>query len=175
MPTKPIDRLLFAQGGQCFFCKQALEKVDASVEHLVAQAHGGKDNDENLVACCKSLNRLLGSMSLKEKLDVVLKQRGAFSCPARSQVVAASAATPQALAKTIQPKAGSPLALVVDNLRKRGNSRPLRVDKLVNTIRMVLEQQKLDGGMTEKLMAQLRSHRWISVDENRVTYSLPTT
>ncbi len=82
MPTKPIERLMFAQGGECFFCRRPLRKADASVEHLVAVTHGGKDNDENCVACCKSLNTLFGRMSLKEKLHIILNQKGDFACPA---------------------------------------------------------------------------------------------
>jgi len=54
MPTTPLQRLLFAQGGDCFFCRKKLGKAEASVEHLVALTHGGRDNDENCVACCKS-------------------------------------------------------------------------------------------------------------------------
>ncbi len=82
MPTKPIERLLFAQGGQCFFCEQNLPRGEASVEHIVAVTHGGKDNDENCVACCKALNNLFGRMSLKEKLQILLRQKGNFICPA---------------------------------------------------------------------------------------------
>jgi hypothetical protein len=81
MPTTPMSRLLFAQGGDCFFCKAPLPKNEASVEHLFATANGGPDNDANCVACCKALNTLLGSMSLKEKLHVVLNQKGKFVCP----------------------------------------------------------------------------------------------
>lgn len=81
MPTKPIERLLFAQGGLCFFCGHALPKEQASVEHLLASANGGANADENCVACCKTLNQLLGSRSLKEKFQVVLAQRGRFHCP----------------------------------------------------------------------------------------------
>ena len=33
MPTTPIQRLLFAQGGNCFFCSHKLTKAEASVEH----------------------------------------------------------------------------------------------------------------------------------------------
>jgi hypothetical protein len=44
MATKPIGSLLFARAGMRFFCKQALNKADASVEHLVVQTHSGKDN-----------------------------------------------------------------------------------------------------------------------------------
>ena len=82
MPTKPIERLLFTQGGQCFFCEQKLPRTEASVEHIVAVTHGGKDNDENCVACCKALNNLFGRMSLKEKLQILLRQKGNFICPA---------------------------------------------------------------------------------------------
>ena len=81
MATTALDRLLFAQGGDCFFCHQALPRGEASVEHLVASTLGGGDNDENCVACCKTLNRLFGRMSLKEKMQLLLKQRGDFQCP----------------------------------------------------------------------------------------------
>ena len=72
---------MFVQGGFCFFCKQPLPKFEASVEHLQASANGGNNNDENCVACCKAVNALLGSMSLKEKFQVVLNQKGQFKCP----------------------------------------------------------------------------------------------
>ena len=81
MPTKPIDRLMFAQGGQCFFCKKTLSKAEASVEHLLASSHAGTNKDDNCVVCCKALNALLGSMTLKEKIQVVLNQKGKFKCP----------------------------------------------------------------------------------------------
>jgi hypothetical protein len=81
MPTKPLDRLMFAQGDLCFFCKHPLPKAEASVEHLVAKARDGSSKDENCVACCKAMNALLGSMSLKEKFQVVLNQKGTFICP----------------------------------------------------------------------------------------------
>lgn len=174
MPTKPIDRLLFAQGGACFFCKQALDKADASIEHLVAQTHGGKDNDENLVVCCKTLNSLLGRMSLKEKLEVVLRQRTGFQCPAQSAVKKAPTQTVASKTTVPQPKAGTPLAVVVENLKKRGAGRPARLDKLLNTIKTALEHKKLDGNLADKVLAQLRSHRWITVEADKVTYSLPS-
>ncbi len=90
MPTKPIERLMFTQGGLCFFCRKPLPKAEASVEHLVAATHGGKDNDDNCVVCCKTLNTLFGRMSLKEKLQIVLNQRGDFKCPAGTPMAAAS-------------------------------------------------------------------------------------
>ena len=74
MPKKTLGRPMFAQGGQCFFCKKTLTKQEASVEHLLASANGGKNSDDNCVACCKTLNALLGSMALKEKVQVILNQ-----------------------------------------------------------------------------------------------------
>src|SRR5687767_9001118 len=84
MPTKPLDRLLFTQGGACFFCREPLPQSEASVEHLVASANGGDNGDDNCVACCKALNALFGSMSLKEKIQLVLNQKGQFRCPNKS-------------------------------------------------------------------------------------------
>lgn len=81
MPTRPIDRLMFAQGNCCFFCRQPLPKEQASVEHLVASSRGGSNADENCVACCATVNRLLGSMSVKDKFQVVLNHQGKFRCP----------------------------------------------------------------------------------------------
>src|SRR4051794_3732619 len=78
---KQLDRLMFLQGALCFFCKQPLPAGDASVEHLLASANGGSNSEENCVACCKSLNAIFGHKSLKEKLQVVLNQKGQFKCP----------------------------------------------------------------------------------------------
>jgi len=78
---KQLDRLLFEQGNQRVFCRKPLKPIDASVEHLVASANGGTNGEENCVACCKKLNALLGSKSLKEKMQIVLNQRGSFRCP----------------------------------------------------------------------------------------------
>jgi 5-methylcytosine-specific restriction endonuclease McrA len=92
---KQLDRLLFVQGGECFFCKKPLRKADASVEHLLASANGGTNAEDNCVACCKTLNALLGSKSLKEKLEVFLRQKGAFRCPAETSVPQASSPAPR--------------------------------------------------------------------------------
>ena len=98
---KQLDRLLFAQGGDCFFCKKPLPKAEASVEHLFAPANGGPNSEDNCVACCKTLNALLGSRPLKEKIEVLLKQKGAFVCPA-SLVQQQSASLPVP-AKVVSP------------------------------------------------------------------------
>jgi len=172
MPTTPLQRLLFAQGGDCFFCRKKLTKADASVEHLVALTHGGKDNDENCVACCKSLNHLLGRMSLKEKLQIVMNQRGAFVCPA---------VQPNEATKPGQPKAPSPrkrthderFALVLADLQKRGSARPSTADKLLNTIRSQLTQLGEPVAEADALLGELRARSFVAVAEDKVTYALP--
>lgn len=120
---KTLDRLLFIQGGECFFCKKPLAKTDASIEHLVASANGGTNGEDNCVACCKTLNALLGSKSLKEKIEVVLRQKGTFKCPGdfaqtnapsvpssqQASASKASAATPKAAAPaSSRPASPSP-------------------------------------------------------------------
>jgi 5-methylcytosine-specific restriction endonuclease McrA len=92
MPTTNLDRVLFLQGGQCFFCAKMLSKAEASVEHLVPKAHGGNDHIDNLVACCTALNSFFGSMTPKEKIRAVLNQRGKFKCP-NGQTPTTAAAT----------------------------------------------------------------------------------
>jgi len=66
-----------------FFVKKTMAKHEASVEHLLPSSRGGVNKDENRVVCCKSLNALLGNMTLKEKFQVILNQKGRFKCPGR--------------------------------------------------------------------------------------------
>ena len=89
-----LDRLLFEQGGNCFFCHKNLSKSEASVEHLVAKANGGPNHEDNCVVCCKALNSLLGSKTLKHKIQVVLNQKGSFKCPAQSAPTEEAATKP---------------------------------------------------------------------------------
>lgn len=169
MRTKPLDRLLFAQGGECFFCHQPLPREEASIEHLVAATHGGKDNDENLVACCQALNTLFGRMSLKEKLAVILKQKGGFECPARR---ADPAVTPHTT-HTATPEAAA-LPLVLAGLKKRGNARPRTLDALAALVADLLEQNGFAAAQAKDMMARLRSQHYIEVQDRRITaYLLP--
>lgn len=174
MRTKSLDRLLFAQGGECFFCHQPLPREQASIEHLVAVTHGGKDNDENLVACCQALNTLFGRMSLKEKLAVVLKQKGPFQCPARL------APAPASTAPAPMPKAAAPaspttaLQVVLAGLRKRGNARPRTLDALAPLVAELLEQNGFAAREAKDVLARLRGQHYIEVQDRRITaYLLP--
>ncbi len=174
MPTKPIERLMFAQGGECFFCRRPLRKADASVEHLVAVTHGGKDNDENCVACCKSLNTLFGRMSLKEKLHIILNQKGDFACPA-----GLPANLPPTKTNPTKPTTKATttfrdrLLLVIEDLQKRGNARPGTVEKLLNTIKTRLTHIGESASEADALLQELSVKRFVIIAGAKVTYALP--
>lgn len=174
MPTKPIDRLMFAQGGQCFFCGVTLSKADASVEHLVAVTHGGKDNDENCVACCKALNTLFGRMSLKEKLQIVLRQKGEFRCPGGvATTMGTVKSSPNTAAKAPRTREER-FALVVADLLRRGNARPGTVDKLLNTIKSHLVQLGEASDEARFVLDDLTTSGYVKVSNDKVVYALPT-
>ena len=174
MPTKPIERLLFAQGGNCFFCRKQLPRAEASVEHLVALTHGGKDGDENCVACCKALNTLFGRMSLKEKLTIVLNQKGEFKCPSgQSQQPAAAKPSVPAPSPKVPRTRAEKFALVVADLQKRGNAKPGTVDKLLNTIKSHLLQLGEPGEEANGLLNELAARSYVSVTDEKVNYALP--
>jgi HNH endonuclease len=166
MPTRPLDRLLFAQGGLCFFCRQPIPKADASVEHLVASANGGSNGDDNCVVCCKTMNALLGSMSIKEKIQVVLNQKGSFKCPngAQKKNVSKPLARP-----ALSAPASDPVEAVMANLRQRGMARPKTVKTMISTIRAFRK------GITEEqlaaLLEELQTVGFISTDGSKVTYA----
>ncbi len=171
MPTKPLDRLMFAQGGLCFFCKNPLPKSEASIEHLLASANGGSNNDENCVACCKAINALLGSMSLKEKIQVVLNQKGQFKCPNGTGCIAGITAqmkdTPKLSASTKFQE--DTLALMITNLKQCGNARPRSFKALKNYITSHFSTGLSDTEIIA-LIQQLQTTGKITVIENKVTY-----
>lgn len=190
MPTKPLDRLMFAQGGLCFFCAVPLPKAEASVEHLVPSARAGSNSDDNCVACCKAMNALLGSMSLKEKIKVVLNQNGRFQCPNGSghrsgdneppsapqpALAAVSAVLPKGKpAAHSQPQhavSGETISKVLDNLKSRGNSRPRHLSTLRATLK-ALASLKLTAAQVHGVIQQLQSSGKILVRDDYVTYKL---
>ena len=170
MPNKSLTRLLFVQGGLCFFCNGPLPAADASVEHLVAKANGGGDADGNCVACCKSLNILLGSMSLKEKIQVVLKRRAAFECPNGVQrKITKAVPKPSPKATKLAPEY---YAQLVANLKQRGRSKPGTVEKLKTTIASMFQKNKLSKNQVDALVQELQSRGAISIANSKITYFL---
>lgn len=168
MPTKPLDRLMFAQGGLCFFCHVQLPKAEASVEHLVPIARAGSNSDDNCVACCKAMNALLGSMSLKEKIKVVLNQKGQFKCP---NGVGHAATKPVPAPKVERSVPESTIAAVVENLRSRGSSRPRKMKTLSSTIK-ALVQLKLNDKQVKEVIEHLREAGRITISGEQVSYKL---
>lgn len=158
MPTKPIDRLLFEQGGQCFFCQQPLLAPNASVEHLLAKADGGTGSEGNTVACCKALNSLLGRKSLKEKLRVVLNQRGAFTCPNDNAESGVVADLPDGAFKRVKT-----------DLLKRGKSCPGTVKALKRTMNNLFDN-KLTEQQLALLLNELQSAGLVTVSGTKLTY-----
>lgn len=177
MPTKPLDRLMFAQGAQCFFCSSPLPKSEASVEHLVPLSRAGSNSDDNCVACCKAINALFGSMSLKEKIRVVLNQNGKFVCPnGAGHAVGVTTKVAEAKPSVTSPAAPKldTYAVVLADLKKRGASRPRKVDTLKNTIRATVKNAKgsITDAQLETLFRHLQTNGKIIVDGAKVSYSL---
>jgi hypothetical protein len=173
--TTHLDRLLFAQGGQCFFCRKPLPKIDASVEHLVASANGGTSDDGNCVACCKALNHLLGSKSIKDKLQIVLNQNGNFQCPGKvSTQLTPSQSTGTQNAVPAAVVASTPIDLVLADLKKRGASRPRKVTTLASTIKALLKQQHRAHTDPEvkHLIDELQMRGKVTITDTNVAYKL---
>ena len=173
MSTKPLDRLMFAQGDLCFFCREPLPRSEASVEHLVASTNGGGNGDENCVACCKSLNALFGSMSLKEKIQLVLNQKGHFRCPNGNRFPKAAVAlvtpSPSHASKSVAEK----LDWILNDLRKRGTARPRTVKTLFSTIGALFQKQ-LPEHEVSALIEHLQKQGVVMVSGTKVSYDLPT-
>ena len=164
MPTKPLDRLIFAQGGSCFFCGQTLAQSEASVEHLVAAANGGGNAEENCVACCKALNGLFGKKSLKEKIEIVLKQKGRFKCPNK-------AAPPKPASPQTSAALGDKLRRITEHLRKMATARPSTVKTLSSTIGALFQKQ-ISQDEVSSLVERLQADGVVVVTGTKVSYEL---
>jgi hypothetical protein len=185
---------MFAQGGKCFFCDAVLPKAEASVEHLVASARAGSNGDDNCVVCCKSMNALLGSMSLKEKIKVVLNQKGSFKCPngkalatpvsGSQKPTPASATTPKKQPKTsLAPPVKKPPTAVTARVRNfaedvaaiveilKARSRPRNLSSL-KAILKALADFKLTDQKVNMVIEHLQDSGQLEVKNEQVTYKL---
>jgi hypothetical protein len=156
-----------------------LPKAEASIEHLFASANGGGNNEENCVACCKSLNAIFGSMSLKDKFQVVLNQKGNFNCPNGAGAAGDAADAATKLPPVMLPQAAGTTSLAPDNfafavanLKQRGSSRPGTLKTLTSTITSIFQT---GGAKTEitAIIQKLQSTGKVSVDgKGKVSYVL---
>ncbi len=190
MTTKQLDNLLFAQGGKCFFCKETLDRGNASVEHLVAKANGGNNsNNENCVACCKAVNSLLGSLPLKHKIEIILNQEGRFTCPSKKsapsvvkqadKLAPAKPPVKQVIKKSPAKKTLVPAAQedgrlndAIDNLKKRGNARPKKLKTLKTTLASIIKFKGLSGSEIDAIIDRLSKAGKIEVKGESVAYKL---
>jgi hypothetical protein len=78
---KKLEKMLYLQGGKCFFCGEILQPSEANIEHLYPLSKGGTRTEDNEVVCHKTLNETFGDMPLKDKFEFVLKHSGSFRCP----------------------------------------------------------------------------------------------
>jgi hypothetical protein len=118
------------------------------------------------------VNALFGHMSLKEKFQVVLNQKGRFKCPNGVK------ALPKGLQVVAPPKgAAAPRAstdefdMVVANLRQRGSSRPRTLKTLTSTIASILPKG-LPQSEIAALVKRLETSRKVSVLNNKISYDL---
>ena len=79
---KPVvATLLKRDGARCFYCWTPMPVEDCTVEHLVAQTHGGPNHISNLFLAHGACNEKAGHLSAPEKIAVhVAARRGEFTC-----------------------------------------------------------------------------------------------
>ena len=102
---------------------------------------------------------------MKEKIRVVLNQKGQFECPNGIQRKVKK--TKRQASKAGRSVAGR-YAKVVANLKQR-EAKPRTVPKLKNVI-VALFQNKLSENEVDALVRQLESHRVISIVQTKLTY-----
>jgi hypothetical protein len=120
------------------------------------------------------MNALLGRMALKEKIQVVLNQKGQFKCPNKTDVlkstVASAVVRPSSAGASISTT--EQIGRIVDDLRKRASARPRTVKTLSSTI-SALFQKKLSEHNVLSLIERLRTDGVIVVSGTKVSYELP--
>ena len=81
MGKNTLKNILLFQGGKCFYCDKKLELINATIEHIVPRAEGGKNTESNICACCGAMNQALGHCSAKKKIALLKKWKGKLPCP----------------------------------------------------------------------------------------------
>ncbi len=143
--------------------RRAASRSEASVEHLIASASGGTNDDSNCVVCCKSLNAAFGSRGVKEKFRAVLNHRGPLVCPSKAtsrlEPVESSIEDPQ-------------ISLVIADLHRRGSTKPRKEKSLRNTIAAAFHQTLAEEELSS-LLERLQAQAIVSISDGKVTYNLP--
>ena len=112
-------------------------------------------------------------MSLKEKIRVVLNQKGKFACPNGMATILSAPAPAPTSAAAPTPKVDN-YAVVLADLKKRGTSRPRKVETLKSTIRATVKNAKgtITEAQLETLFKHLQVNAKVQVEGDKVSYSL---
>ncbi len=116
-------------------------------------------------------------MSLKEKIRVILNQKGSFKCP--NNKTPATAAKPEP-SKSLNPNQITPASkadsytIVLVDLKKRGSSRSRKIEILKSTMQTALNNAKnpLTATQLESLIRRFQAEGKITLEETKVYYSL---
>jgi len=110
-------------------------------------------------------------MSLKEKFQVMLNQKGQFKCPnSDGSVKVAPHLGPKVKQSVPSKSKADRFTMVVANLKQRGTSRPRTLKTLKSTIASLFPKGISEADLTT-LIQQLQSSGKISVLENKVSYA----
>jgi septum formation topological specificity factor MinE len=107
-------------------------------------------------------------MSLKEKIRIVLNQKGAFQCPNRTSQTVASSRKPAAQ----KPNGADRLDLVVAELRRRSAAKPRTLKSLNNTISALFHKTLSDQELAAVLV-DLQARGIVCVEGANVSYKIP--
>lgn len=80
MANHKLRRILFTQGGKCFYCRKPLPEEDATLDHIVPKSQGGTESIDNLGACCKDINQLFANAPVKSKIETIILWEGRLPC-----------------------------------------------------------------------------------------------
>jgi hypothetical protein len=105
-------------------------------------------------------------MSLKEKIQVVLNQKGHFKCPNGSQKPAAKAPPTGAKPKAAKDR----YSVVVANLRQRGAAKPKTVRTLTSTIRSLFQKDITDKDLSA-ILQKLEVEGLLVIEGTKVSYA----
>ncbi|MDD2222821.1 MAG: hypothetical protein PHF42_05205 [Pseudomonas sp.] len=156
---KKLAKLIKEQNGLCFFCDKPLSEKDASIEHLVAQSKGENVNaEENLVACCTAINRMLGNMAVKNKINAALQMENDGSSTCLEKIKTKQ--NKQQNLRDMEPY----IKTIILNLRKT-TARPRSMQALRNSIACTL-RNKVSSKEVREIIKRLVDRKNISIDLN---------
>lgn len=68
-------KLAARDGKKCFVHGDPRGFDELTIEHVLSFAHGGTDNDNNLILVCEEANRELGNLPVAKKIELIIEKR----------------------------------------------------------------------------------------------------